>query len=233
MKSGIYNKPEVLDKTKHEGLKVAPINNFSYAAELKDSPISLSEFYAASASQPIVFAQSDSGENLAISILGLEENQNYFVNDKGEWKAGEYIPAYVRRYPFAFAKMNGEDFALAIDMDCDQVGGDVEGQSIFEAGEASSYAQGVMSFLKEHQNDSLRTQAFIGKLDEMNLLEDASAEVNKSGESFTVAGFKRINEKRFNELDQEQVYELHSNGYYKLIVAHLMSLRNFGKLLKG
>lgn len=231
MESGIYRNAEVLNKSKHEGLKVGQIDNFKYAAKIKDCVISVSEFYAVSRSQPIVFAQSDTGDYLAVSVLGLQENKNHFVNKNGKWKVGEYVPAYVRRYPFVFAKVK-DDFALAVDMDCEQVSEGIEGQSIYHDGKASDYTTGVMKFLQEHQNDYVRTQEFIKQLADLDLLEDASAQVNKKGESVTVAGFKRINEEKFNALDQEQVFKLHRNGYYKLIVAHLMSMHNFGKLIK-
>ena len=124
-----------------------------------------------------------------------------------------------------------DDFALAVDMDCDQVSDATEGQLIFENGKSSAYTDGVMKFLQDYQNDHVQTQNFIKKLADMDLLEDASAQVNKSGKSFTVAGFKRINEERFNGLDKAQVFDLHRSGYYKLIVAHLMSMQNFSKLL--
>ena len=64
MESGIYRNAEVLNKNKHEGLKVGQIDNFKYAAKIKDCVISVSEFYAASRSQPIVFAQSEPGDYL-------------------------------------------------------------------------------------------------------------------------------------------------------------------------
>lgn len=232
MDSGIYKNAEVLNKTKHENLKIGHIDNYKYASDLKDCIISVSEFFAASCSQPIVFAQSDTGEYLAASILGLEDKQNHFVDDKGKWKTGEYVPAYVRRYPFVFAKVQ-DDFALAVDMDCDQVSEQGEGQFIFEDGESSSFTNGVMKFLQDHQSDHVRTQSFIKKLADFDLLEEASAQVSKSGESYTVAGFKRVSEERFNALNQEQVFDLHRSGYYKLIVAHLMSMQNFGKLLEN
>ena len=231
MESGMYKNAEILDKNKHEMLKVGQIENYKYASKLKDCVISVSEFYAASRSQPIVFAQSDTGEYLAVTLLSLEQNKNHFVNKNGKWKVGEYVPAYVRRYPFVFAKVKDE-FALAVDMNCAQVSTEVDGQPIFENGKASAFNDGVMNFLNDHQNDYLRTQAFIQKLADMDVLEEASAQVNQSGESFTVAGFKRINEEKFNALDKEQIFELHHLGYYKLVVAHLMSLHNFGKLLK-
>ena len=103
-----------------KNLKVDAIKSFRYAKELTQSIITVDEFFRASKSAPIVFAKDEASEYFATAILGLEKDKNSFVNGKGEWKKGEYIPAYARRYPFIFVQ-DKDTFALAYDANCKEV----------------------------------------------------------------------------------------------------------------
>ena len=71
----------------------------------------------------------------------------------------------------------------------------------------------------------------IKMLDEKGLLEDATAKLVQNGEPSNLTGFKRVNEDRLSELSDTEVMDLIKSGVYKWVVAHLMSLSNFQKLL--
>jgi hypothetical protein len=68
-------------------------------------------------------------------------------------------------------------------------------------------------------------------LDEKGLLEDATASITKNGEEVGLTGFQRVNEERLSSLPDSDVLDLIKSGAYKWIVAHLMSLTNFKKLM--
>ena len=230
MALGIYKNVEVLNKDTHKSLKIDELKGFDYAKELRDCVISLSEFYQSAKSQPIVFSKNDQGEYFAVALMGLKEQKNLFVQEDGSWKPGEYVPAFIRRYPFVFVS-SGEQLVLAVDTDCPAVNED-QGQMLFdEEGEVTAYTEKVMEFMLEYQQSNAQTQVFIQTLDELDLLETASAELNQEGEKLTFTGFSRINEKKFNDLNDEDTLKLVRSGYYKLVTAHLMSLTNFSKLM--
>lgn len=88
-----------------------------------------------------------------------------------------------------------------------------------------------MSFMENFQKSSLITSTFIKELDELGLLEDANASMNVNGKKFAFTGFKRVNEEKLNALDEGKTMKLIKNGSYKLIVAHLISMGNFEKLV--
>ena len=88
-----------------------------------------------------------------------------------------------------------------------------------------------MKFMESFQKSSVVTASFIKELDELGLLEDAKADMSVDGKKFAFTGFKRVNEEKLNALSEEQTLKLIKNGSYKLIVAHLISMSNFEKLV--
>lgn len=231
MQFGIYKDVQLLNNEADRELKIDEINGFDYASNLRDCVITTDEFFEAAKSQPIVFAKnSESGEFFATALLGLKKEKNLFVKADESWCEGEYIPAFIRRYPFIFVQQ-GEQLALALDRDHPAVGAD-EGQALFdEAGERTEYTEKVLAFMQLYQLANARTQVLIRKLDEMGLLEEATAQIRQEGEQFSFTGFMRVNEEKLNALSDEQTLDLVRDGSYKWVVAHLMSLSNFNKLI--
>ncbi len=231
MNLGIYKDVRLINLEEDKKLKVAPIEGFAYAADLRDCIITVSEFYEASKSQPIVFAKNEQGEFLALALMGLKEEGNLFVNQDGSWRIGEYVPAFVRRYPFIFVAHSENQLSLAIDHDHKAVN-KRKGEALFTAeGEASEYTTSLMDFLSQYQQANLNTQAMIKMLDDKGLLEDATAKMMKNGEPMNLTGFMRVNEQKLDDLSDSDMLELVKTGAYKWVVAHLMSLSNFQKLL--
>lgn len=231
MNLGIYKDVRLINREEDKKLKVAPIEGFAYAANLRDCIITVSEFYEAAKSQPIVFAKNEQGEFLALALMGLKEQANLFVNQDGSWKAGEYVPAFVRRYPFIYVAHGEDNLTLAIDHDHKAVN-KRKGEALFNAeGEASEYTNRVMDFLNQYQQANSHTSAMIKMLDDKGLLEEATAKMVQNGEPMNLTGFMRVNEEKLSALGDSEVLDLINSGAYKWVVAHLMSLSNFQKLL--
>ena len=211
-------------------LKVKAIENFEFSKKLTHCVLTVDEFFKAVKSQPIVFTKNADGGYLVSALLGIEKDRNNFLNEKYEWVKGEYIPAYIRRYPFIVVE-DKENFSLAYDTQCEAIN-TKEGQALLDSdANQTEYAKGVMNFMENFHTSSLRTLAFIHEVNELNLLEDANIEMSVQGQNFSFSGFKRINEEKFNALDDVKTMELIKNGYYKLIVAQLISMSNFEKLI--
>ena len=163
--------------------------------------------------------------------MGLISEKNLFTSEDGSWRAGEYVPAFVRRYPFIYIQHSGDSLTLAVDHGHKAVN-KRKGEALFNVdGEPSTYTERVIDFLNQYQEANHRTQAMIKMLDEKGLLEDATAKMVQNGEPVNLTGFKRVNEARLSELSDTEVLDLIKSGAYKWVVAHLMSLSNFQKLL--
>ena len=85
--------------------------------------------------------------------------------------------------------------------------------------------------MENFQKSSSLTSTFIKELDSLDLLEDANATMIIDNKKILFTGFKRVNEEKLNALNEEQIIKLVKNGSYKLIIAHLISMSNFEKLV--
>jgi len=214
----------------NKDLRVDSVKGYNYAKDLTQSIITIDEFYKASRSQPIVFSQNKSGEYAATILLGLTENKNSFLDNDGKWVDAEYIPAYIRKYPFIFVK-DKEQLILAYDENCKEVN-EKTGKKLFDQdGNESKYLENTMNFLTNYHQSSLKTNLFVKQLDELGLLEDANVSMTVKEKKVTFTGFKKVSEEKLNALTDDQIMQLIKNGSYKLISAHLISLGNFEKLV--
>ena len=170
---------------------------------------------------------------LPAAILGVEDKQNLFIDEAGEWKA-DYIPAYVRRYPFIFATGDdGKTLTVCLDEGFVGCNGDGQGEPLFaEDGEQSPGLQRMVAFLAEYQNQYQRTRAFCDRVRELDLLEPMQANVAlNSGEQISLAGFMVVNRAKLKELDAEKLKEMAQTDDLELLYIHLFSMNKFPELV--
>jgi hypothetical protein len=230
---GIFKNPILINQVIHKTVKVAKVNNFSFAQDLNSVLVTGHEFLEASKHYPIVFVSGQNNDIVPLAILGLRNKGNLFVDDAGKWKESSYIPAFIRRYPFILAENDpsGESFAVSVDAEYEGFDKE-EGMSLFdEEGNSSDDLNKVVEFLKQYQMQNVFTQEFVKKLGDYNLLKDFSADITMGeGEKIGFRGMKMINEKALLELDDEKALELFRRGFLGWIYGHLYSLSNFRAL---
>ena len=229
MELGIYQKIEILNKDQHFNLKVNPLEGYQFSQNLRECVVTAEEFFECAKSLPILFTKNEQQRFVAFALLGIKPQQNVLLDENGQWRAGEYVPAFIRRYPFVFVQEQ-QQLMLALDANSPSLS-QQQGQALFtDEGEATDFTLNVMNFMKQYESACRKTEKIIVQLDELDLLEDAQAQMNSGGKKYQIQGFKRINEDKLNQLADEQKLELVNSGAYKLIIAHLMSLGNFKKL---
>lgn len=204
-----------------------------FAAETPFVPIVAGELVAAARDYPVVFA-ADSAQPLA--ILGLER-RNLFV-EEGRWSADAYVPAYVRRYPFAFvATVNPDGFALAIDAGSERVvqtgeEGNDEGVALFDNGEPSALTKQALEFCAAFGREVELTALFTTALKEKDLLIDRRADATlPDGRKLGLDGFQIVDAEKFAALDDETILAWQRQGILALVHHHLASLDRFRALL--
>lgn len=223
-----YRKPVLLSSQLHGEWRLRS-GDFSFAAQANGVPLMISEFVMASRSYPIVFA---AGDATPVALLGLERN-NLFLSD-GEWSEGHYIPAYVRRYPFVFIRIeNPEGFALAIDADSDRVLQEgEEGVLLFQGEAPSATTEQALEFCHLFADEHRATQAFGAALRSHGLLTARDADVTLlGGRKLALTGFEVVDADKFVALPEEVVVDWHRRGWLALVSFHLSSLRGFADLL--
>ena len=229
----IYNKAVPVNKKQHTDLYVKTGSNFSFAEKINSTPLMAVEFPNAASEYTIVFTGNDK-EILPAVILGSQNDENlYYSADK--WNA-EYVPAFIRRYPFVFSSADkGDTFTLCIDEEFSGCNAEGRGERLFDTdGEQTQYLSNVVNFLKEYQSHFKRTQLFCKKLVELELLEPMGAKfTSPDGTQRSLTGFMAINRDKLKALSGDQLAELAKTDGLELAYLHLQSIRNLSKLAKS
>src|SRR6185295_13483132 len=170
-----YDNPIALNSETHRNLKIKPSGEgLKFSRNTNSVMLAGIEFPEASKHFPIVFAKVTDQLVLPLAMLGFRDMENLFVDADGQW-TGEYVPAYIRRYPFVLAKAGtGPQLTVCIDESYPGFGAD-EGQPLFDAkGESTDYLKGVLAFLQDYQAQLERTGIFLKTLRELDLLMDVA-----------------------------------------------------------
>jgi len=164
-------------------------------------------------------------------VLGLKPGSNLFVKD-GKW-TGHYVPAFLRRYPFAMARLEENSDSVAVCFDSEWPGfSETEGSSLFaEDGQPTEFLLNAKNFLESFEQESERTRAICNLLVELDLLRDMRFEANlTNGEKIDVEGFLAVDEQKLAELPDDKVVQLHRNGLLALLEMHRVSMGNMSRL---
>ncbi len=227
-----YRRPAALQSQIHLGLSVKRRADFGFARDTNAIPLAASEFFSAQRYYPIVFTRESPAAPLA--IVGLRDGRNIFVDEGGQWTAGAYVPAYVRRYPFLFAENpETKQLTLCVDEECDLLeAGD--GNPLFDAaGQTAAAARQALDFCLSYQQNYEATIEFTRALATSDLLVDRDARINVKSEDFVLfRGFRMIDEERFNRLPPETLLAWRQRGWLGLVYAHLMSLGAWETLVR-
>lgn len=231
-----YKDPVLLRFEDHRDVGLAPAVGYDFAREAVAIPLSTGEFPVAMRHYPIVFAMDDQASPIA--LVAIRKEHNLFVERDGSWRAGSYVPAYARRYPFIVVETpDGEQQLLTVDRGSDRFVASAsvrEGaQRVFDdAGRPTPMAQNAMAFCHAFHVDYAATVAFGQALIAAGILEPYHADFRlPDGTQHQLNGFFAVNEKAFRALPAKTVAEWHARGWLGLVTLHLASLRSFQALL--
>lgn len=228
-----YEQATPITFTRHGGWSVELGKDYAFARGTNSVPLTRVEFARACRDYPIVFAGTDS-DCFPLAILGIADRQNLFITDEGAW-AADYIPAFVRRYPFVFTTFdNGANFTLCIDEAFAGCNSEEQGERLFDEQEKSTrYLDNVLAFLKEYQLEHQRTQAFARRMQALELLEPVQANVAmQGGKKFALTDFKVISRQRLKQIGETALKEMFAADDLELAFLHLQSLHAFSGLLE-
>ncbi|HJV63638.1 MAG TPA: SapC family protein [Albitalea sp.] len=237
--SALYRQPELLDSKLHRDKKLQGLTDYSVAKGMHAVFLTATEFPPASLDLPIIFIHT--GERLAngkamvspVALLGVTPNENLRVDDAGRWQ-GRYVPAFIRRFPFLTAGVQGSD-APAVFVDVSWPGfSDTEGEPLFDAeGRPTDALKRAIDFLQRFDEEQRRTRAFCERLVELDLLKEMEADAKlPSGEDLKVQGILAVDEDKLRGLPDKTVVELHRNGMLMLMQTQLISMNNMRELIE-
>ena len=226
-----YEKPVLLNRDKHRRRRVKPSASFAFARNANSLYLAGVEFSEACKEYAIVFTRAGNGKIGPVAMLGLRGRENLYVDDQQRWVA-EYVPAFVRRYPFVLAELAGQSMGVCIDEAFAGLN-DKEGEALFDGeGNNTPFLQNALDFLDRYQQEYRRTEAFCQRLEQAGVLVEMSAKADLvDGRSFTVGGLLVVDEQKLMALPDAVVLNLFRNGELHLVSMHLMSLSNMKTLV--
>ncbi len=230
-----YKNPQPLHNVRHadKGLK-KPVD-FGFASAAHAVAIHIQEFRLAAASYPIVFADED--PPMPLAILGIRDGENLFVDEKGQWAPGTYVPAYVRRYPFATGQgVSENEQILYVDetsdliVDCD---GEQDAEPLFAEDEPSERTKEIREFCAAFQQQAPVTTAFVEEVKKRDLLGSKEIRLDlPGGGSQLLTGLRIVEEEKFNARPDDVFLVWRRQGWLPLVYWHWASMDNFCRLLQ-
>jgi hypothetical protein len=221
----LYRQVVALDRNQHRSLRLkqAPFKNLSRAAAMNAAFVAAVEFADVSREYPIVFVRAGkdakTGEELVapMAVLGLAQNENLYLQPEGRWRT-PYLPAVLRRYPFAMAEAEGDRMVVCIDRDCEDFS-NTEGEPLFEAdGQPTPLLADMQRFLDSFEQEVVRTRVFCARLLKADVLREMRFDATMSdGRTLAVDGFLSIDEARLAALPDADVLELQRTGMLALV----------------
>jgi hypothetical protein len=228
-----YNKIAALNVAQHGAVHMQAVDNHEFAGASNVIHLQVTEFCKALSTYPIVFI-GEKDQLWAAALTGLSKEKNLFVDDKGAW-SDDYIPAYVRRYPFVIANIDKGKSTVCIDESYSGFNNDGQGEALFTSdGEHSDYLKQTITFLQDFEQAAVKTEFFCQQLMAFDLLEPMSAKVepkNDQREEVLLQGFSVVSREKLAKLPADTLKQLNDNGILELIYNHLASLEQFDALL--
>ena len=224
-----YKQPRPLRAEQDASLGLAEASDYRFATTSNSVPLVAAEFTQVCKHYPIVFAEGEKPQPVA--LLGLRSGENLFVSEQGQWQAN-YVPAYVRRYPFIFMENSDKsEYTLCIDEAAAGVSNE-GGRPLFEDGKPTALVENALAFCRDYQGHHVFTNGFVEALVEAGLLNDNRADVTlATGEKLSMGGFKVIDETRFNQLPAETLVLWRERGWLHLVYCHFISMSNWAELI--
>ena len=227
----LYEKLTPVNRDQHKALRVKPSEkNLSFARDLNSMLLATTELPLAALDFPCVFVQSGD-EHTLVSIVGLRDKENLFLDDAGRWEPGTYVPAFIRRYPFVLAEAAGDTtFTVCLDRACPGLGTE-QGQALFDAeGRETPWLEEIKRFLLSFRQEMQVSREFANHLAALELLQDGVIEYTLDGEKSTLRGFKTINEAKLRALGAATLKDLADKGWLGWAYAHLLSIQQVQRL---
>ena len=224
-----YYEPTLLNRDAHKDLVFNASSDFSFAEKVNSVPLTGVEFFEASRDMPVLFSKDEQGDYFPLALLSLLNNA-HLQSQQGKWE-NSYIPAFVRRYPFALT----DDGNVCFDADADHFQQQEGSQPLFtEDGENAETLNNAIVFLTQFDAQHQNTLDFVKVLAELDLFKPFNIQVNQPGkEPLRLEGLFAIDEEKLATIDDEIVAQWFRKGWLAWCYAHLHSLGALRKLLKN
>jgi hypothetical protein len=188
---------------------------------------------------PIFFRKDPhSGEFQSVALLGLQPDENLFLQQDGGWQAA-YVPGIVTRGPFLIGFQNqdvdGElrrEPVIHVDLDNPRISR-TEGEPVFlPQGGNSRYLERIGTILQGIHQGLALSKAMFEAFGAYDLIEPVNVEIKfNAEEQFNLRGLYTISEEKLRALDGDALFKLNSAGFLQGAFLVVASLNNVKKLI--
>lgn len=228
----IYNRPVALDRNVHRNIRINSAGNFFFAKSCQTALVTSAELNRTIKEFSVVFIK-EGDSFLPIAILGLQQNQNLFVDESGQWTS-RYVPAFIRRYPFipALNKEDDDNMTVCIDETAECINHE-RGEYLFIGEKNSKFLDNAIQFLQDYKAQTDATITLVKQLADAGLLSEQRANFKiEDRQSFDLTGFFTVDTGKLSKLTPETTYNLFQSGALHIAYLHLSSLDNFSRLVE-
>jgi len=208
----------ILNNTLHRSVRVQAGASARYGDNQRFVPVIIGEFPHLAAHYPILLTKDqNTGAFFAGAVLGFDENENLFLNERG---METYRPLNLQRGPFYTA---GNE--VAIDLDSPRI--DSSGKPLFtEAGEPTQYLQSIMALFRDLKPGLEMTKSFVETLSSLKLIEPIDIDLAfDDGSKRKLTGLYTVNQEALRILPDATIIDLFRKGYLQLIYLMIASLK--------
>lgn len=223
-----YKEPVALNREQHKSIKFTPQQDFSFTQDTNSVPLTGIEFFEASRDYPVLFSKDDQGNYFPLVLLSLLDGKHHLVDDEGRWD-DVYIPAFIRRYPFALTN----DGNVCFDTEASHFESD-EGKPLFnEEGGNSEALNNAINFLNHFDAQHKQTLAFCEAAKEQDMFKAFNVQVMiEKDKPLRLEGLHIIDEEKLGQLADDQVSQWFKKGWLAWSYAHMHSLGALKRLVK-
>ncbi len=224
----------LLDNVAHHDLRVSPAFGADYGDGVNQMLVFPNEFEEVQREYPIVFRKDENGRFFAITILGLDRDENVFLTD-GRWNA-RYVPALSRRNAFHIGYApNGagqDEPKVFCNMDDPRVGA-TNGLPLFlPQGGHAPFLNHIMDALQTIHLGAPMVDAMFAAFAEYELVQPLSLEVSlREGHTLSFPDVYAVDAERFRDLRGDALSRLHEAGFLGCALWALSSLANMNDLI--
>lgn len=224
----MYESVSPINASTHGDVSIKPATNLEFSRGINSIPVVAAEFPSAAQDMAIVFT-GDADAMVPVALTGVKPNENVYLNEEGKW-TGRYVPAFLRRYPFIFARSDVDTMTLCLDEAYSGINRDGRGERLFDAdGNRTQYLENMLGFVTQYQRQHIVTQAFCKRLASLGLLEAATlSATDADGETRRLVGFQVINRQKFKAIPDADLLAMFRSDELELCYLHMHSLQNLG-----
>jgi hypothetical protein len=223
-----YDKPVALSREQHQSLRYNPQTSLAFSSQVNSVPLTGIEFFEASRDLPVLFNRDGDGHYFPLALLSLKNEGHQRVDEKGEWQ-GSYVPAFIRRYPFALT----QDGTVCFDEQSTAFTGETGDALFLEEGKNSETLDRIVQFLQQYDVGTRHTREFCDALEAHQLFKPFTLQVMVAGQApLRIDGLSILDEEKVAALPDAVVAEWFRKGWLAWIYAHLHSLGALQSLSK-